>query len=91
MVSKRSAPLTKPEIFAVALAIVDTEGIDALSMRRLARDLGVEAMSLYRPLRYTSSSTTASTNRSYSFSSSRSCTCTFSTSPPPPTDSSRDL
>jgi len=43
----RSAPLTKPEIFSAALAIIDAEGIDALSMRRLARELGVEAMSLY--------------------------------------------
>jgi AcrR family transcriptional regulator len=47
MSSKRSAPLTKPEIFSAALAIIDAEGIDALTMRRLARDLGVEAMSLY--------------------------------------------
>jgi len=47
MGTKRSAPLTKPEIFSAALAIVDAEGIDALTMRRLARDLGVEAMSLY--------------------------------------------
>jgi AcrR family transcriptional regulator len=47
MSAKRSAPLTKPEIFAAALAIIDAEGIDALTMRRLAGDLGVEAMSLY--------------------------------------------
>ena len=30
-----------------ALALADKEGIEALSMRRLAKDLGVEAMSLY--------------------------------------------
>ena len=30
-----------------ALALADAEGIEALSMRRLAKELGVEAMSLY--------------------------------------------
>lgn len=30
-----------------AIAIADTQGIDALSMRKLAQELGVEAMSLY--------------------------------------------
>jgi AcrR family transcriptional regulator len=30
-----------------AIALADTEGIEALSMRRLAKELGVEAMSLY--------------------------------------------
>ncbi len=47
MSAKRTQPLTKPEIFSAALAIIDAEGIDALTMRRLAQDLGVEAMSLY--------------------------------------------
>jgi AcrR family transcriptional regulator len=45
--SPKRAPLTPSDILAAALRIVDTEGVDALSMRRLARDLGVEAMSLY--------------------------------------------
>lgn len=40
-------PLTRDAILAAALRIVDSEGVDALSMRRLARDLGIEAMSLY--------------------------------------------
>jgi AcrR family transcriptional regulator len=31
----------------VALAVADSEGIEAVSMRRLARELGVEAASLY--------------------------------------------
>jgi AcrR family transcriptional regulator len=44
---KRAAPLTRAEILGAALAIVDAEGLDALTMRRLAADLGVEAMSLY--------------------------------------------
>ncbi len=47
MTARRTTPLTKPEIFSAALALIDAEGIDALSMRRLARELGVEAMSLY--------------------------------------------
>ncbi len=47
MAAKRTSPLTRPEIFSAALAIIDAEGTDALSMRHLARTLGVEAMSLY--------------------------------------------
>ncbi|APR84911.1 Transcriptional regulator, TetR family protein [Minicystis rosea] len=34
-------------MLAAALALVDREGLDALSMRRLGAELGVEAMSLY--------------------------------------------
>jgi AcrR family transcriptional regulator len=34
-------------VFEAALRIADTEGVEALSMRRLGRELGVEAMSLY--------------------------------------------
>src|SRR5436305_560392 len=41
------APLTRERVLAAALAIADAEGIDGLSMRRLAQALGVEAMSLY--------------------------------------------
>lgn len=40
-------PLTRERILAAALSLVEREGPAALSMRRLARDLGVEAMSLY--------------------------------------------
>jgi TetR/AcrR family transcriptional regulator, tetracycline repressor protein len=47
MTARRTTPLTRDEIFSAALTIIDAEGLDALSMRRLARDLGVEAMSLY--------------------------------------------
>lgn len=47
---KRTNPLTKDELFAAALAIADTEGLDALSMRRLAAEVGVEAASLYHHL-----------------------------------------
>ena len=47
----REGPLSKAELFDRALAIVDAEGLEALSMRRLARDAGVEAASLYHHLR----------------------------------------
>lgn len=40
-------PLNRERVLAAAMTIADTEGIDALSMRRLANALGVEAMSLY--------------------------------------------
>ena len=42
------APLTRERIVAAALAIVDEQGPEALSMRRLGAVLGVEAMSLYK-------------------------------------------
>jgi AcrR family transcriptional regulator len=45
--SKRREPLTREKLFSTALAIVDEEGLEALSMRRLAREVGVEAASLY--------------------------------------------
>lgn len=44
---KRKAPLTKDELFERALAIADSEGLEALTMRRLAAAVGVEAASLY--------------------------------------------
>lgn len=44
---KRSAPLTRQELIERALAIVDAEGLEALTMRRLAAEVGVEAASLY--------------------------------------------
>ncbi len=40
-------PLSRARIVAAALEVVDAEGLDALSMRRVAARLGVEAMSLY--------------------------------------------
>lgn len=47
---KRKVPLTKDELFERALAIVDAEGLEALTMRRLAAEVGVEAASLYHHL-----------------------------------------
>jgi AcrR family transcriptional regulator len=43
--------LSRERICAEALALVDQEGLDALSMRRLGARLGVEAMSLYNHVR----------------------------------------
>ena len=40
-------PLTRRRIVAAALTLVDKHGVDALSMRKLGKVLGVEAMSLY--------------------------------------------
>lgn len=40
-------PLSRARILQVALRRADAEGIEALSMRKLAQDLGVKAMSLY--------------------------------------------
>lgn len=47
--TKRSRdPLTRDRVLRAAVAVVDREGMEALSMRRLGEELGVEAMSLYR-------------------------------------------
>ncbi|WP_203711074.1 TetR/AcrR family transcriptional regulator [Asanoa siamensis] len=40
-------PLSRERVLAAAVALADAEGVKALTMRRLATDLGVEAMSLY--------------------------------------------
>jgi AcrR family transcriptional regulator len=41
------APLSRQRVFRSAVDLVDAEGLGALTMRRLAEVLGVEAMSLY--------------------------------------------
>ena len=40
-------PLSRERVLQAAIRIADEGGIDTLSMRRLAKELGVEAMSLY--------------------------------------------
>lgn len=40
-------PLTPARVVAAAMALADADGLPALTMRRLAADLGVEPMSLY--------------------------------------------
>lgn len=41
------SPLDVERIYLAAERVVDTEGLTALTMRRLGRELGVEAMSVY--------------------------------------------
>jgi AcrR family transcriptional regulator len=40
-------PLSRPRIVAAAIDLIEREGADAVSMRRIAGDLGVGVMSLY--------------------------------------------
>ncbi|MEO0492057.1 MAG: TetR/AcrR family transcriptional regulator C-terminal domain-containing protein [Actinomycetota bacterium] len=42
------APLDAERIIETAIAIADAEGVDALTMRRLADELGYKVMALYR-------------------------------------------
>lgn len=46
-----SQGLSRDRVLRAAVGLVDREGLEALSMRRLGQDLGVEAMSLYRHVR----------------------------------------
>jgi AcrR family transcriptional regulator len=43
----RRQPLSRDAILDAAIALLDRDGMDALSMRKLGAALGVEAMSLY--------------------------------------------
>ncbi|HXF56732.1 MAG TPA: TetR/AcrR family transcriptional regulator C-terminal domain-containing protein [Actinomycetota bacterium] len=43
----RPAPLTRRRVLEAAVRLMDREGLEAVTMRRLGRELGVEAMSLY--------------------------------------------
>jgi AcrR family transcriptional regulator len=45
--SKNRERLTRERIVDAALRIMDAEGLEAVTMRRIGRELGVEAMSLY--------------------------------------------
>jgi AcrR family transcriptional regulator len=42
--------VTAEAVIDAALVVIDEEGLDALTMRRLARDLGVEPVTIYRQL-----------------------------------------
>ncbi len=44
----RYGRLSRDRVLAAALDLVDREGLSALSMRKVAAELGVEAMALYR-------------------------------------------
>ena len=47
--TKKRAPLTRDRVLRAALELADQGGTQALTMQRIGRRLGVEAMSLYRP------------------------------------------
>ena len=47
----RRAPLSRQRALTAAIELADAEGIEALTMRKLAQSLGVEAMSLYHHVR----------------------------------------
>ena len=49
--ARRRAPLTRARVLEAAVDLADREGIDAVSMRRLGQELGIEAMSLYTHIR----------------------------------------
>ncbi len=45
--AERRAPLSRDRVLRAAISIADEGGLEALSMRKLAQELGVEAMSVY--------------------------------------------
>ena len=47
----KKAPVSFQRALHVAMSVADGEGIEAVTMRRLARELGIEAASLYHHLR----------------------------------------
>jgi AcrR family transcriptional regulator len=47
----RREPLTRQRVIRTALRIMDEEGLESVTMRRIGRELGVEAMSLYNHVR----------------------------------------
>jgi AcrR family transcriptional regulator len=50
-IAQRRRPLTRERVLRAAFDRSDKDGIESLSMRKLAQELGVEAMSLYRHVR----------------------------------------
>jgi AcrR family transcriptional regulator len=49
--TERRTQLTRERVVTAAIELADRDGIEAVSMRRLAQELGVEAMSLYTHVR----------------------------------------
>jgi AcrR family transcriptional regulator len=47
----KASPLSRGKVVAAAVRLADRQGVERLSMRVLAADLGVEAMSLYNHVR----------------------------------------
>ena len=48
---ERRSPLSRERVLQAAVELADRGGLDALSMRKLGQELGVEAMALYRHVR----------------------------------------
>jgi AcrR family transcriptional regulator len=48
---QRRTQLTRERVLAAAIELADRDGIESISMRKLAQELGVEAMSLYTHVR----------------------------------------
>jgi len=46
--ARRDGKITRDAVLSTALELIDSEGLDGLSMRRLARELGRDPMTLYR-------------------------------------------
>ncbi len=51
MAVRMREPLTRERVIEAALRVMDAEGLEAVTMRRIAREVGVEAMSLYHHVR----------------------------------------
>jgi AcrR family transcriptional regulator len=49
--SEPRTTLTRQRVLEAAVALADRQGLDAVSMRRLGQELGIEAMSLYTHVR----------------------------------------
>src|SRR3982074_2958742 len=49
--AERRTQLTRERVMAAAIELADRDGIESISMRKLAQELGVEAMSLYTHVR----------------------------------------
>jgi AcrR family transcriptional regulator len=49
--AERRTQLSRQRVVAAAIELADRDGIESISMRRLAQELGVEAMSLYTHVR----------------------------------------
>ena len=47
----RRTPLTRERVVAAGIALADRDGIGSISMRKLAQEVGIEAMSLYTHVR----------------------------------------
>ena len=50
-IAERRRPLSRERVLRAAFERTDKDGIESLSMRKLAQEFGVEAMSLYRHVR----------------------------------------